>query len=133
MCPAIASAVRGLTSTDGLANEKLRASLGQTLTQSRHFMQPGSTTMPKSRTSWCTRTLEVHTAVQCPHPSHASETTIRPTDILSTGAKKPPYGHAYVQKPLLPRKYTTANPHTSRNGIATYHGGNVRQKSLTTK
>src|SRR5258705_6616267 len=100
----MASAVRGLAITAGRANEKLSASLGHTLTQSRHFMHPGSTTIPKSRTSWCTRTLDVHTAVQCPHPSHASETTIRPIEILSIGAKKPPYGHAYVQNPLEPRK-----------------------------
>ena len=31
---------------EGRANEKRRAPFGQTLTQSMHFMHPGSTTMP---------------------------------------------------------------------------------------
>jgi hypothetical protein len=79
-----------LASTAGLANEKLNASLGHTLTQSMHFMHPGSMTIPKSRTSCATCTLDVHTAVQWPQPSHWSLTTIRPTEILSSGANSPP-------------------------------------------
>ena len=51
----------------GLANEKLSAPFGHTLTQSMHFMHPGSTTMPKRLTSSCTSTLDVHVAVQWPH------------------------------------------------------------------
>ena len=58
-----------------------------------HFMQPGSTTMPKSRTSSCTRTLLVQTAVQWPQCSQASVTRMRPVATSSSGAKKPPYGH----------------------------------------
>ncbi len=53
-------------------------------------MHPGSITMPKSRTSSCTRTFDVHTAVQYPHSSHASVTRMRPGESLSSGAKKPP-------------------------------------------
>src|SRR5262249_28063766 len=88
----------------GLANPKYSASLGHTLTQSMHFMHPGSTTMPYSRTSSCTRTLDVHTAVQWPQPSQASVTRILPGASLSSVAKKPPYGQPYVQNPLEPRK-----------------------------
>ena len=74
----------------GAPNPKLSASLGHVSTQSRHFMQPGSTTIPNSRTSSCTRTFEVQTAVQCPQPSQASLTRIRPGARESSGAKKPP-------------------------------------------
>src|SRR5262245_20698631 len=96
------------------------------------FMHPGSTTMPKSRTSSCTRTFEEQTAVQCPHPSQLSFTLILPTETMSAGPKNPPYGHAYVQNPLLPRKYTTPNEQMKMKGMAMYHGAKVFQKSSTT-
>ncbi|MFM9146122.1 MAG: hypothetical protein ACKORL_12405, partial [Phycisphaerales bacterium] len=51
---------------------KRSASFGHVDTQSMHFMQPVSTTMPESRTSSWTRTLSVHPAVQWPHCSQRS-------------------------------------------------------------
>src|SRR4029453_4838393 len=81
--------------------------------QSMHFMHPGSTTIPKSRTSSWTRTLEVHTAVQWPQCSQASVTRMRPGEILSMGAKKPPYGQ----------------PQMARKGIATDQVAKVSQNS----
>src|SRR6266513_1608867 len=55
------------TRIDGLPKPKYKASFGQTLTQSIHFIQPGSTTIPYCFTSACTRTFDVHVAVQWPH------------------------------------------------------------------
>src|SRR5262245_40884809 len=121
-------------SSAGFAKPKYSASFGHTLTQSRHFMQPGSTTMPYSRTSSCTRTFEVHTAVQWPQPSQASVTRMRAGAKRSSGRKNPPYGHPYVQNPFAPRKYTIANPQMNKNSGTTNHAlyppGNVCQKSL---
>ena len=57
-------------------------------------MQPVSTTIPKSRTSSCTRTFEVQTAVQCPHPWQASVTRTRNGESLSAHEKAAPYGQA---------------------------------------
>ena len=75
----------------GLPRPKLSASLGQTLTQSMHFMHPTSTTMPKSRISSWTRTLLVQTAVQWPHWWQRSwSTTMRMGASSSSGAKNPP-------------------------------------------
>jgi len=76
----------------GLPKPTCSACSGHALTQSRHFMQPWSTTILKSRTSSWTRTFEVHTAVQWPHCVHASDTRMRTGESSSSGAKKPPYG-----------------------------------------
>ena len=55
------------TAIVGFPKPKYSASFGQTLMQSMHFMQPGSTTIPYCFTSAWTRTFEVQVAVQCPH------------------------------------------------------------------
>ena len=55
-----------------------------------HFMHPGSTTIPYAATSSCTRTFDVHTAVQWPQCSQASVTRIRAGATSSSGAKNPP-------------------------------------------
>jgi hypothetical protein len=52
------------TAIEGFPKPKYRASFGQTLTQSMHFMQPGSTTIPYLFTSAWTITFDVQTAVQ---------------------------------------------------------------------
>jgi hypothetical protein len=55
-----------------------------------HFMQPASTTMPNSRTSWCTRTSLVQTAVQWPQPEQASLTRMRPGAKASAAPNRAP-------------------------------------------
>ena len=55
-----------------------------------HFMQPESTTMPWLATSSCTRTFEVQTAVQWPHPEQASVTRMRPGASRSAAPKMAP-------------------------------------------
>src|SRR5947207_762598 len=55
------------TRSVGFPKPKYKASFGHTLTQSMHFMQPGSTTIPYCFTSAWTSAFEVHVAVQCPH------------------------------------------------------------------
>src|SRR5690606_33316244 len=98
-----------------------------------HFIQPGSTTIPYSRTSAWTSTFEVHTAVQKPHCSQSSVTRIRPGAVFSAIPKTAPYGQAYVQKPFEPRKYTVIKPHIKKKGIATASVGNVIQKSSVSR
>src|SRR5690349_21999343 len=102
--------------------------------QSRHFMQPGSTTMPYSRTSRDTLTFDVHEAVQCPQPSHASVTRMESGATWSATPKMPPYGQPYVQNPLDPSTHTITNPTTRNVAIASGHEfGNVRHRCSVVK
>ena len=82
------------TAAAGFPNPKYSASFGQTLTQSIHFIQPESTTIPYFATSAWTSTFDVQVAVQWPHWLHASVTRMRPGATLSARLKNPPYGQA---------------------------------------